>query len=199
MDLIDDKIRNLLKQGDLNLNLGCGKLKMDNCLNCDLYDEDADRKIDAKDLSEFGDETVNAIYANNLFEHFGYEEGRILLKEWNRVLMRGGYLILSLPNMNRIIEVVYDWNTAVWEQKPTNLWDSMMKMIFGWQNGEGQFHKWGYSPEYLSDILKDNGFKINKLYLAYPRRPTPNFTVVAEKIQKEDNENVRNFEANSVC
>jgi len=160
-------------------------------INCDLYDKDADYKIDARDLSHLKDETVDSIYSSNLLEHFTILESRNVLQEWNRVLKKGGYLVLSVPDMKKIIDTSHEWLNADWlDIPPPKLWDSIMKTIFGWQHvGPGQIHQWGYSPKYLAHRLEKNGFEVKELYSGYPNRPTPNFTVIAVKIKKEDKEN----------
>lgn len=189
MDEIWDNISRLFKEGEINLNLGCGRFKVDGVTNCDLYHEGADEKLDARDLSKFQDGSVNAIYSSNLFEHFDLVESRGVLKEWNRVLRTGGYLILSLPNMREVIRFCYEWLNARWVGDSPNLyelWENMMLGIYGWQVGPGQVHQWGYSPEYLSELLGRKGFQKKELYLGYPRRPTPNFTIIAVKVKEEE-------------
>lgn len=191
-DEIWDEILELFREGEINLNLGCGKFKFKETINCDLYNDTADRKIDAQDLSEFRDGSANAIYASNLLEHFGCEDSLKVLEEWKRVLRMGGYLIIGLPDMEKVIQVIAQWLSTKLDVLPPQrqhyhymLWISVMKMIYGWQTNEGDFHKWGYSIEYLTQVLEDAGFKINKVYQGYPNRPTPNMMVVAQKNKEE--------------
>lgn len=177
-DSILDDIYAKFSQGKINLNLGCGKLKLRNCINADLYSPDADRKINATDLSEFADGSVNAIYASQLLEHFTLVEATKMIQEWRRALQDRGWLIVGVPDMEEIIEVMYKW-----QPRPTNVWESIMKFVYGWQEevGEGQVHKWGYSAEYLMEFLKKMGFRVLRVYRGYPRRPTPTIMVIAEK------------------
>jgi predicted SAM-dependent methyltransferase len=177
-DSILDDIYIKFSQGEINLNLGCGDLKLRNCINADLYSEDADRKIDATDLSEFADGSVNAIYASQLLEHFTFVEATKMIREWRRALRERGWLIVGVPDMEEIIEVMFKW-----QPRPANIWESMMRFVYGWQEevGEGQVHKWGYSAEYLMEFLKKMGFRILRVYRGYPRRPTPSLMIIAEK------------------
>lgn len=176
-DSILDDIENLFAQGEVNLNLGCGKNKIEGCINCDLYDPRADRKLDATDLSEFADGSVNAIHASQLLEHFTQEESIRTIKEWRRALRVGGYLVISVPDMEEIIEVLFQW-----KPRPKNVWESMMKFVYGWQTNDGDVHKWGYSAEYLMELLKDMGFRVMRVYRGYPRRATPSIMIIAEKL-----------------
>jgi predicted SAM-dependent methyltransferase len=175
-DSILDDIDTMFAQGDINLNLGCGSIKLENCINCDLYNDQADRKIDATDLSEFEDGSVNAIYASQLLEHFTFAEAVKMIREWRRALRHKGFVMISVPDMEEIIEVLFNW-----QPRPANVWESMMKFVYGWQEevGEGQIHKWGYSAEYLMEFLKKMGFRVTRVYRGYPRRPTPSIMVIS--------------------
>lgn len=176
LDSIQQEVDELFAEGSINLNLGCGKLALENALNCDLYNPDADKNLDAKDLSEYVDGTVNAIYAMHLLEHFDLEESTQVLKEWKRALRNKGYLIIGVPDMEETIKAANQW-----DMKPPELWKALMFAIYGCQNGEGQVHKWGYSAEYLVDVLDKAGFTLKKIYRGYPRRPTPSMMVIVEK------------------
>jgi predicted SAM-dependent methyltransferase len=198
-DLITEEIYGLFNQGDLNLNLGCGDLKLEKCLNCDLYNENADKKLDARDLSEFPNGRINAIYAGELLEHLEYEEVQKALVEWHRALREGGHLIIHVPDMEALINMASDWICSKWQsvrimssspgevQGDTdeniwfNIWVSLMNQIYGEQSEPGQYHKWGYCAKYLARLLTEAGFKINKIYRGYPKRPTPTLMVIAEK------------------
>ena len=175
-DSIMEDIHDIFKQGEINLNLGCGKNKLDGAINCDLYDPGADKKLDARDLSEYKDGSVNSIYASQLLEHFTEQEGIDALKEWYRVLKFGGHVFLSIPDMEEIIEVATTWDI----RKP-EIWKAMMKFIYGWQTNEGDVHKWGFCCDSLLDLIRKSGFKMKRIYRGYPRRPTPSLMVVAQK------------------
>lgn len=179
-DSIMDDIYAIFAQGEINLNLGCGKMKLDNVINCDLYDPEADKKLDAKDLSEFTDGSVNAIYASQLLEHFTYDESIRLMKEWHRALKEGGHIIIGVPDMEEILEVA-----STWDLRQEAVWTAMMKYIYGWQTNEGDIHKWGYCAESLMAFVKKMGFKMRRIYRGYPRRPSPTMMVIAQKNKEE--------------
>lgn len=77
----------------MKLHIGCGNRNLPGWKHYDI------RKVDnhinyvgkAEDLSQFPDNSVEEIYACHLLEHFGRNEVDNVLKEWNRVLVRGGY------------------------------------------------------------------------------------------------------------
>jgi len=202
-DFVLNEVYDLFKQGEINLNLGCGDLTLEHCINCDLFDERADKKLDAKDLSEFPEGTVNAIYAGQLLEHFDYQEVQDVLAEWRRALRKGGYLIVHLPDMEALINLASDWingrsdkvkviQTKSWEVIPDSeelwvtIWTSLMASIYGNQCGPGQYHKWGYCAKYLAKGLTELGFKVRKIYKGYPKRLTPSMMIIAQKEDKKD-------------
>ncbi|MGL4499622.1 MAG: class I SAM-dependent methyltransferase, partial [Planktothrix sp.] len=56
---------------------------------------------DAADLSQFETDSIAAIYASHVLEHFHYGLNNELintLKEWHRVLKPGGKLLVSVPD-----------------------------------------------------------------------------------------------------
>jgi predicted SAM-dependent methyltransferase len=174
IDSVHDEIRSLIK--DKALNLGCGNWLEEGMINCDAYDDHADMKMDCRELA-FPDESIDLIHNSNVIEHFDPKEADKMLQEWKRVLKVGGYVVISLPDIEMIIRVM-SGNIGIHGDYD----DACMHMFFGrsWDNGMG--HKWGYTRLSLIRKLEMNGFKVRKLYRGYPVRPTPNFTVFAEKV-----------------
>jgi len=176
LDSIKDEINTLFNEGSPNLNLGCGRIRIEGCINCDLYDPTADRKLDARDLSDYISGGVNAIYATELLEHFTEKESHGAIKEWHRVLKPKGHLIISVPDMGEILKVASDWGNSF-----PGIWKSLMNVIYGMQLNEGDIHKWGYSAQSLVEFISNNGFEVKRVYRGYPRRPTPTIMIIAEK------------------
>ena len=57
-------------------------------------------------------------------------------------------------------------------------------MIYGSQENEGMFHRCGFTPQILSQLLELTGFKILLLKDGIPKRPTPTFLCIAGKATK---------------
>lgn len=56
---------------------------------------------DCADLSRFADESVDDIYASHVLEHLGYAEKLPrALREWRRVLKKGGRARISVPDLD---------------------------------------------------------------------------------------------------
>lgn len=84
------------------LDIGCGKFKVfPHAIGCDNGHHwgmsGSDVKTEATDLSLFSSQSCDCIFSSHLLEHIEYEKVPDTLKEWFRVLKRGGHLCLYLP------------------------------------------------------------------------------------------------------
>jgi predicted SAM-dependent methyltransferase len=61
-------------------------------------------KGDCRSLPWFRDGAFDYLYSSHLFEDFDPTENEKILKEWLRVVRRGGYLVLLLPEQQRYVE-----------------------------------------------------------------------------------------------
>ena len=79
------------------LDLGCGpsKIKPD-AIGVDLYHPEADMNMDARLLTPYGNEQFDYIFSSHLLEELQDTEG--VLREWIRVLKKGGNLVLYQIN-----------------------------------------------------------------------------------------------------
>lgn len=108
---------------------------------------------DAKDLTIFGDNSFAEIYASHILEHFGYVTHlNPLLKEWCRVLLPGGRLRISVPDLEVLSEILLDKSIGFKERFMA------MRMMFGGQSNQFDFHHVGFTFEILSLYLTSNGF-----------------------------------------
>jgi len=153
---------------ELKLHLGCGHRHLSGFVHVDI-DElphiDYPR-TDLKDLSAFGDGSVDLIYTCGSFEYYDREEAKGVLKEWKRVLKPGGILKVSVPNFESVVKV-YQLHGDL---------DGMgiLGPLFGkWQlnNGESVYHRTVYDENSLSNLLTDAGFSGIKLYDAHEFLP----------------------------
>jgi predicted SAM-dependent methyltransferase len=110
---------------------------------------------DASDLSQFEDESIEAIYASHVLEHFYYAlnyELALTLAEWYRVLKKGGQLMISVPDLRKLCWLYcrpdIDASTRM----------HIMRMIFGGQTNQYDVHKVGFDFDILCMYLSDAGF-----------------------------------------
>ena len=124
-----------------------------------IFDIDQRPEVDyignASDLSQFEDESIEAIYASHILEHFYYllhNELAFTLVEWHRVLKKGGQLMISVPDLRALC-----WLYS----RPdidTEIRFHIMRMIFGGQTNEYDIHKVGFDFDIMCLCLSEAGF-----------------------------------------
>lgn len=107
---------------------------------------------DISDLSQFSDETFDEVYASHVFEHVRQKDIHNTLIGINRIVVPGGKLHLSVPDMDELCQLYL--NKALnFEQR----WH-VMRMIFGGQVDSYDFHYVGWNSESLTAYLLNSGF-----------------------------------------
>jgi predicted SAM-dependent methyltransferase len=107
------------------------------------------------EMSMFPDDTVTAIYSSHTFEHIPYftnVSALTTLKEWYRVLRPGGRLMVAVPDMRVLAKAILDDSLDLQDRF------QLMKMVFGAQTDDYDFHYAGYDLELLSSFLRSAGF-----------------------------------------
>jgi len=61
---------------------------------------EVDYVADCLNLAQFGENSIEALYASHVLEHVPYTDLEATLTEWHRVLMPGGKLIVAVPDIN---------------------------------------------------------------------------------------------------
>lgn len=88
----------LVDDTPIKLNLGCGDEILAGYINCDMDSAKADMLFDAAKIP-FPDNSVDEIRAYHLIEHFPFQKGLGVLKEWFRVLKPNGKLVTETPDL----------------------------------------------------------------------------------------------------
>jgi len=133
------------------IHLGCGPINAEGFINVDALPYSHIhyiQKID--DLSIFPDEYADLIYASHVLEHLEYNNISGILKEWHRVLKKGGVLRISVPELDKLIEV-YSL-----EQKDIK---AIIAPLMGGQDHEFNYHKAVFNEKYLTELLLSAGFR----------------------------------------
>jgi predicted SAM-dependent methyltransferase len=110
---------------------------------------------DAVDLSRFADGSFAELYASHVLEHFDYN-GPLLkaLKEWQRVLVPGGVLRISVPDLDVLAYLLLQR-----QRFNVNERFQIMRMIFGGHIDAHDVHLVGLNAEFLAGYLKEAGFE----------------------------------------
>lgn len=108
---------------------------------------------DCSDLIRFADNSVDEIYASHVLEHLGYQEKLPrTLREFYRVLKPGGNAKISVPDFEVLCRLFLDPHHTLNDRI------EIMRMAFGGQLDEYDFHYVGLSYELLAGLLVNAGF-----------------------------------------
>lgn len=133
----------------LRINLGCGSTYKPGYLNIDKFDKSAaDLLADASFLPCLS-ESVDAIEATQLIEHFDLVNLRYVLAEWFRILKPGADLVIETPDLSRSFK------------KLLRSKDEQRRMTLQWIFGidsPGLQHRSGFTFEHLKQELALSGF-----------------------------------------
>lgn len=110
---------------------------------------------DAIDLGRFPDGSFAELYASHVLEHFDYN-GPLLqaLKEWQRVLVPGGVLRVSVPDLDVLAHLLLQRHRFDVNQR-----FQIMRMMFGGHVDAHDVHLVGLNAEFLAGFLKAAGFE----------------------------------------
>jgi len=108
---------------------------------------------DASDLARFADNTFSAIYASHVVEHFDYTGALAkTLTEWRRVLIPGGQLWVSVPDLDVLAQLFLA------KELTANERFFVMRMMFGGHVDQYDYHVVGLNQEFLSGFLHGCGY-----------------------------------------
>lgn len=112
--------------------------------------------MDASELL-FTDDSIEAIYASHILEHFSYLSVPSILRNWFSKLQPGGWLHINVPDLEwacREILKNEEYTSPVFNSQ-----EAVINNIFyGNQVHEGEYHKSGYTELILHKVLRDAGF-----------------------------------------
>ncbi|WP_448571850.1 class I SAM-dependent methyltransferase [Trichothermofontia sp.] len=117
---------------------------------------EVDFVCDAACLNQFEDDSVEAIYASHVLEHFHYALNNELintLKEWHRVLQPDGKLYISVPDLKVLCWLYLNPNLVAFERH------YLMRIMFGGQTNEFDVHRVGFDADTLAMYLEEAGFQ----------------------------------------
>jgi len=113
-----------------------------------------DHVCNARDLSQFADDTFSEIYASHVVEHFDYNLELVnALKEWNRILEPGGRVLVSVPDLDVLAALFLSKDQLTVDER-----FHVMRIIFGGHLDKYDYHVAGLNEEFLTVFLKHAGY-----------------------------------------
>ena len=108
----------------------------------------------ALDLGRFADGLFTEVYASHVLEHFDYaDELPLALAEWHRVLVPGGVLRVSVPDLDILAHLLLQRHVFDVNQR-----FELMRMIFGGHTHEHDHHRVGLNQDFMAAYLARAGF-----------------------------------------
>jgi predicted SAM-dependent methyltransferase len=108
---------------------------------------------DARDLSRFPDGSFRTLYASHVLEHCDYQREIVTtLAEWRRVLVPGGALYVSVPDLNILAQLFIAKELTLEERF------HVMRMMFGGHMDAHDYHVVGLDADLLGNYLRATGF-----------------------------------------
>lgn len=138
----------------IKLHIGCGAVILNGWINIDLEHPDADVRLDVNNGLPYLDKSVDYIFAEHFIEHISRSEALIFLRECRRVLVHGGVIRLSTPNLDAIVDAFIARDTTRWGElwRPTSACQLINEAFHSWG------HKYIYDRSEISIVLNDAGF-----------------------------------------
>ncbi len=155
------------QKGLLKLNLGAGNNPIKGWINADIMPKDWNvLYIDAKKKMPFKNNTLDYILSEHLIEHLLREDGKKMLKEFFRILKKGGKIRISAPDIV-FITSLYNKNNdneyyikKITKRFLKDIYKKDYRSVFVINNA---FYNWGhkflYDETLLVETLQEAGFK----------------------------------------
>jgi len=130
----------------IKLHLGCGDYWGDGYLNLDwgVYGG-TDMLLDLRKPLPFQSSVVEEIQAHDFVEHFTPEEIGLMLDDWHRVLIEGGRIFVTVPDIGTIMKE--------YVEKPTEALQAFY--------GLGSEHRWGYTKDSIQKLFENHKFSVS--------------------------------------
>jgi predicted SAM-dependent methyltransferase len=137
---------------DIKLNLGCGEDLRDGFINVDLRDIPGVVRLDVSSQSLKTYRGVGHILARDIIEHFPQAEVPGIIELWVSLLEPGGTIEIQCPDIRHAMNIA-----------PNDDW--VIRLIYGGQDHEHNYHKAGFTRETMRRHLEEAGLEVEGIEL----------------------------------
>lgn len=142
---------------EFRLHLGCGKRFLPGFVHIDRDKyKHVDYVHDIKKLGMIRSGSASLVYCCHAFNYFDYDEAEAALREWCRVLKKGGILRLAVPGFEEVIRAYKKFGDI-------KLIRTLVLGRYLSKKGE-MYHKSLYDFRLLKKMLEAAGFRYVKKY-----------------------------------
>jgi len=136
----------------MKLNIGCGKRIKKGYTNVDIRKTHPDVIVGDIRKLPFPENSVEEIFANDVYEHVPFAESFELLKHWVSILKPGGSLVIQTPNTVGLAKMLLNAET------PDQI-QAAIRKTFGGQDYKFNFHYTAGHPILMEHFLREAGIK----------------------------------------
>jgi predicted SAM-dependent methyltransferase len=137
----------------MNLHIG-GRERKDGWKILDAQSgPEVDYVADIRNLSQFGDDSIESVYASHVLEHVGQADIVPVLRGIRRTLKQGGEFRVAVPDLDVLCHLLLNPRASVQMKWQT------MQMMFGGQIDPHDFHYVGLNEHFLGHFLGEVGFR----------------------------------------
>ena len=165
------------------LNLGCGKLHLKDFINIDWSEaSNPDLRWDCHNELPFDEGSIDLIYTSHFIEHFEWKTVPNVLRDWCRVLRKGGVIEIWCPDL----DIIHGWTKI----EPVNMitYANVNKFVFNQEMYPGAKHCACFNFDLMKVLLEDAGFEhVERLNYAtdYSFKPQHESTSMGVKAVKK--------------
>lgn len=105
---------------------------------------------DVTNLTMFENEEFDYVLASDIIEHFPIAKTKNVLKEWIRVLKKGGMIEFRLPNLAAICKQYFDGGKNA---------KNVSWLLYGGQDYPGNFHYVGFDRAFFKSVCTEVGLE----------------------------------------
>lgn len=142
----------------IKVEVGCGASPRPGYIHSDLRPLPHVEQVCPAWAISFPVRSVDEIYSRHLLEHLSRAEAGRALRHWYAILKIGGSADLCVPDLEKHIEQFRLEGQSPYLERPVSNRDHALAGFYGWQEHEGDFHRWGYTWETLKEMLLEAGF-----------------------------------------
>lgn len=150
---------------DVKLHLGCGDKKFPGYINIDIVPtEGSDMLMDVTDLNSIPSDSVSEIFMKSVFEHLYNDEQDKALREYYRVLKKGGKLTIKVPDFDVVVDAYLRKEKGIVSEVFD--FDHVRQYVCGElvpQNRIPSIHKDIFNKERMRKVLEKNKFFVESI------------------------------------
>lgn len=151
------------KKLPIRLHLGCGPNLFEGWINVEgdyCAGQPGITIHNLIDVYPIDDNTVDEILSVHVIEHIMPDKVSPMLKEWHRILKPKGYVATEWPDLLKMCKFIVDDPSRLYSDNRKILKQGVAGIFgnIGRYQDVAMLHKWGYSADSLSKLLKDCGF-----------------------------------------